>query len=82
MQLIDKLVFECPKTGYRADIEFHGKVGLVGTCEGQSMFGGESNRVTATIAHNGEVIHHLHGHWDSVFYLSDAKKQNVGNGGA
>ena len=26
MQLIDKLVFECQKTGYRAEIEFHGKV--------------------------------------------------------
>lgn len=34
MQLIDKLVFECPKTGYKADIEFHGKVGLVGESEG------------------------------------------------
>ena len=27
MQLIDKLTFECPKTGYKAEIEFHGKVG-------------------------------------------------------
>lgn len=26
MQLIDKLIFECKKTGYRAEIEFHGKV--------------------------------------------------------
>ena len=33
MQLIDKLVFECPKTGYKADIEFHGKVCLAETCE-------------------------------------------------
>ena len=46
------------------------------------MIGGEYNRVTATISHNGEVIHHLHGHWDSVYYLSDAKKQNVGKGGS
>lgn len=26
MQLIDKVVFACEKTGYRAEIEFHGKV--------------------------------------------------------
>ena len=26
MQLIDKLVLECKKTGYKAEIEFHGKV--------------------------------------------------------
>ena len=30
------------------------------------MFGGEYNRVTATISHNGEVIHHLHGHWRRI----------------
>ena len=38
------------------------------------MFGGEYNRVTATITHNGEVIHYLYGHWDSSFYLTDASK--------
>ena len=27
MQLIDKVVFECPSTQYRAEIEFHCKVG-------------------------------------------------------
>lgn len=28
MQLIDKLVLECKKTGYKAEIEFHSKVGV------------------------------------------------------
>ncbi|KNB44741.1 oxysterol binding protein [Blastocystis sp. subtype 4] len=28
MQLIDKLSFSCPKTGYSAEIEFHGKVSM------------------------------------------------------
>lgn len=70
MQLIDKLVLECKKTGYRADIEFHGK----------PLFGGDYNRVTAVISHNGQVIHHLEGKWDEAFYLSDASKQNVGEG--
>ena len=66
MQLIDKLVFECKKTGYRAEIEFHGK----------PMIGGDYNRVTAVIKHDGKVIHHLHGKWDECLYLTDAKKQN------
>ncbi|KNB44740.1 oxysterol-binding protein [Blastocystis sp. subtype 4] len=39
------------------------------------MFGGDYNRVTATITHNGEVIHYLHGHWDSCFYLTDPSKK-------
>lgn len=29
MQLIDKVVFECPSTQYRAEIEFHCKVRLL-----------------------------------------------------
>ena len=33
MQLIDKLVLECKKTGYKADIEFHGKVTECGCSE-------------------------------------------------
>ena len=33
MQLIDKLVLECKKTGYKAEIEFHGKVGVRRVCE-------------------------------------------------
>ena len=41
------------------------------------MMGGELNRVTAVIYHNGQVIHHLNGKWDECFYLSDAKKKNV-----
>lgn len=41
------------------------------------MIGGEYNRVTAVIKHNGKVIHHLHGKWDECLYLTDAKKDNV-----
>ena len=41
------------------------------------MFGSELNRVPAVISHNGQVLHHLHGHWDSQYYLTDANKQNV-----
>lgn len=33
MQLIDKLVLECKKTGYKAEIEFHGKVAMRGRRE-------------------------------------------------
>lgn len=41
------------------------------------MFGSELNRVTAVISHNGQVLQHLHGHWDSQYYLTDANKQHV-----
>lgn len=67
MQLIDKLQLRCQQTGYRADIEFHGK----------PLFGGDYNRVTAVIYRNDQVIHRLHGHWDSAFYLTGPAGENV-----
>ena len=67
MQLIDKLSLHCAQTGYKADIEFHGK----------PLFGGDYNRVTAVIYHNGAVIHRLRGHWDSAYYLAGPAGENV-----
>ena len=67
MQLIDKLSLHCAQTGFKADIEFHGK----------PLFGGDYNRVTAVIYHNGTPIHRLRGHWDSAFYLAGPAGENV-----
>lgn len=83
MQLIDKVVFECPSTQYRAEIEFHCKVGSLLThveninCNVQPMIGGEVNCVSAVVFHKDEEIHHIYGKWNESFLITNAEDENV-----